>query len=156
MKIYLTNIFKLQISFAGVDGCNTCRCTKLSPPYKGGISACTKYFFFFLFLASFFFLIDQIVSKTQCLCDEDDLDFKLEDDFDIDLDQHHHSHHQPHHTHTHILLKMSFLFLMLVMHHVDAGGTAGDDTHFLSDPGVPGVRSLGPDVCPSQTDVCET
>ena len=80
MKIYLTKIFKLQISFAGVDGCNRCRCTKLSPPYKGGISACTKYFFFFLFLASFFFLIDQILAKTQCLCDEDDLDFELEDD----------------------------------------------------------------------------
>ena len=27
---------------------------------------------------------------------------------------------------------------------------------FLSDPGVPGVRSMGPVVRPSQTDVCET
>ena len=74
MKIYLTKIFKLQISFAGVDGCNRCSCTEYG-------ATCTKYvFFFFLLLASFFFLIDQILAKTQCLCDEDDLDFKLEDD----------------------------------------------------------------------------
>ena len=38
MRIYLTNIFKWLISFAGVDGCNRCSCTKYG-------ATCTKYVF---------------------------------------------------------------------------------------------------------------
>ena len=38
MTIYLTNIFKWLISFAGVDGCNRCSCTTYG-------ASCTKYVF---------------------------------------------------------------------------------------------------------------
>ena len=71
-------------------------------------------------MASFFFLIDQILGNTQCLCDEDDLDFELDDDFDVDPDQHHHSHHQPHYT------KWS---PCSPCQHVFLGFDAGDDNY---------------------------
>ena len=53
-EIFDENIFDkyFQISntsFAGMDGCNTCTCTKNSDYLGYGNSTCTKYFFLLLF-----------------------------------------------------------------------------------------------------------